>query len=87
MFALFLKKLITDTSAEEIGRIKLILERSGIRYKIITAEGKIRLGSESHVYIKANPVIHNIAPEPTIIYKLYVRHKDYDRTLKMIREI
>ena len=84
MFALFLKKLATDTSAEAIGRIKLILEQNGISCKIITSEGKISVGSESHVYNKANPVIHDLAPRSTIIYYVYVKRKDYSRACVLI---
>ena len=59
MFILFLKKLATDTSAEEISRIKSILGQNNIRFEIWTTRGRTGSDHDSHVYLKSNPVIHN----------------------------
>jgi len=84
MFTLLMKKLATDTSAEEISRIKSILVQNKIRFEIWTTRGRTGSDHDSHVYLKSNPVIHNLAPEPIFIYSVYVKHKDFARARQLV---
>ena len=84
MFILLMKKLATDTSAEEISRIKYILDENKIKFEIWTTRGRTGSERDSHVCLKSTPVIHNIAPEPMFIYSVYVKRKDFARARQLV---
>ena len=79
-----MKKLATDTSAEEISRIKTILAQNNLKFEIWTTRGRTGSDFDSHVYLKSNPVM-NIAPEPVFIYSVYVNRKDYARARQLVQ--
>lgn len=84
MFLLFMKKLATDTSAEEIGRIKSILVQNNLKFEMNLTHGRFGSSRDSHVYLKSMPVIYNVAPEPICIYSVYVSRKDYARARQLV---
>jgi len=84
MFTLFMKKLATDTSAEEIGRIKTILVKNNLKFEVMIARGRTGAMRDNHVYLKSSPVMYGIAPEPVFIYTVYVRRKDYARAKQLV---
>ena len=84
MFMLFMKKLATDTSAKEIGRIKTILVKNNLKFEVWTTRGRTGSDRDSHTYLKSNPVMHGIAPEPVFIYSVYVKYKDYARARQLV---
>jgi len=84
MLILFMKKLATDTSAEEIGGIKTILAQNNLKFEVTTARGGTGSRWDSHTNLRSNPVMHGIAPEPVFIYTVYVRRKDYVRASQMV---
>ena len=84
MLILFMKKLATDTSAEEIGRIKTILVQNKLKLEVWTSRGRTGSERDSHTYLRSNPVMYGIAPEPVFIYTIYVRRKDYARARQLV---
>ena len=86
MFVLFLKKLATDNSAEEISRIKTILNKNNIKFEVWTS--RRRVGSElySRISISSIPVFHGLAPEPMFIYSVFVKRKDFARARQLVLE-
>jgi len=86
MFGLFLKRLVIDTSAEEIGRTTTILEQNGIKYEVrtIRSRGTIGSGIDAHAYARANLALYKGAQQPSFVYYVYVRRKDYDRARRLI---
>ncbi len=84
MFNLFMKKLATDTSAEEISRIKTLLAHNSIKFEVMIARGGTGSRYESHTNLRSSPVMHGIAPEPVFIYTVYVKHKDYARARQLV---
>ncbi len=86
MFILFMKKLATDTSAEEISRIKTILEQHSIKYEVWTSKGRTGSDRDSLTHLKSNPVMYGVSPEPVFIYSVYVKRKDFDRARKLVLE-
>jgi hypothetical protein len=84
MLILFMKKLATDTSAEEIGRIKTILAQNNLKFEVWMSRGRTGSERDSHVYLKSMPVMNGIAPEPVFIYTIYVRRKDYAHARELV---
>ena len=84
MLILFMKKLATDTSAEEISRIKTVLGQNNIKLEVWTSRGRTGSERDSHIYLKSMPVMNGIAPEPVFIYTVYVRRKDYARARQLV---
>jgi hypothetical protein len=84
MIILFMKKLATDTSAEEISRIKTILAQYEIKFEVWTTRGRTGSDRDSITHLKSNPVMYEISPEPLFIYSDYVKHKDYARARKLV---
>jgi len=77
MFVLFMKKLATDTSAEEFSRIKSILVQNKIKYEITTIRGRTGSDRDAHTNLRSNPVAYNMVRDPMFIYSVYVKHKDF----------
>lgn len=88
MFGLFLKKLVVDLSAEEIRRTTTLLEQNNIQYEVRTtrARGTIGSGIDAHTYARANLAMYKGAAQPSFIYTVYVKRKDYDHARKLILE-
>jgi hypothetical protein len=84
MFILFMKKLATDTSAEEIGRIKTVLGQNNIKFEIWTSRGRTGSEHDSVTDLKSAPVVHGLAPEPLFIYSVYVKRKDFARARQLV---
>lgn len=86
MFGLFLKKLATDTSAEEIRRITSILEKNNLKFEVRTTRtrGTIGSGIDAHAYARANLALYKGASQPSFIYAVYVRRKEIDKARKLI---
>lgn len=87
MFGLFLKKLATDTSAEEIRRITTILDQHKIKYEVRTTRtrGTIGLGMDAASYAKANLAMYHGAAGPSFIYSVYVSRKNFDIACKLMQ--
>lgn len=86
MLGLFLKKLATDTSAEEIRRTTTILEQNHIHYEVRTIRARGTIGSalDANAYATGNiPMYKNAAP-PTFIYTVHVSRKDYTLARKLV---
>ena len=86
MFSLFMKKIATDTSSEEISRIRLILDKNQIQYTVDTARsrGIVGAGMDASSYARANLPMYNQGVQPTFIYTVYVRRKDYALAHKLL---
>ncbi len=86
MIALFMKKLAIDTSAEEIRRITTILEQNDLKYDIRTVRTRGSIGSslDARSYANANLAMYKGASQPSFIYSLYVKPKDYERARNLI---
>ena len=87
MFGLFMKKLAVDTSAEEIRRTTTILEKNNLKYEIRTTRTRGTIGSalDARSYANANLAMYKGASQPSFIYSVYVKPKDYDRARKLTR--
>ena len=79
MMSLFKKKLVTDTSGEEIRRVTTNLEKFRIKYEIRTARPRGLIGSalDAQTYARANLAIYKGAPDPIFVYTVYVGRRDY----------
>jgi hypothetical protein len=87
MFTLFKKKLAIDTSAEEIRRTTTILEKNNIKYEIRTTRTRGVIGSafDAQSYARGNIAMYKGASQPSFIYSVYVKAKDYDRARKLVK--
>lgn len=88
LFGLLMKKLVLDTSAEEIRRTTEILEQNNVHYEVRTTRTRGTIGSaiDAGTYARANLALYKGAPQPAFIYTVYVDRKDYDRARKHIKE-
>ena len=88
LFGLLMKKIVLDTSAEEIRRVTEILEQNHIQYEVRTTRtrGAIGVGLDAHSYARANLALYKGASQPQFVYSVYVDRKDDDRARKLISE-
>ncbi|MBN1265729.1 MAG: hypothetical protein JXA25_09565 [Anaerolineales bacterium] len=87
MISLFMKKLTVDTSAEEIRRTTTILEQNNLKYEIRTSRSRGSIGSamDARTYANANLAMYKGASQPTFIYSVYVKGKEYDRARNLVK--
>ncbi len=88
MFALFMKKLVIDTSAEEIRSTTTILEQNHLKYEIRTTRTRGSIGSamDARSYANANLAMYKESSQPSFVYSVFVKPKDYDKARKLISE-
>ena len=88
MFVLFKKKLVVDTSAEEIRRTTTILDQNKIPYELRTtrSRGSIDSAIDASTYARANIAMYKGALQPTFIYTVYVKQKVYDKAMELIKK-
>ena len=86
LFRFFMKKLITDTSSEEIRRVTTLLGQSGIKYEIRTVRprGSIGTAMDSRSYASVNLAMYKGASLPAFVYMVYVNRRDVDRAREVI---
>lgn len=82
----FMKKITTDTSSEEIARVKSILTENNIKFIIntIRSRGSIGSGFDANAYARSNLSLYNQGVQPTFIYTIYVKRKDFDQAWKLL---
>ncbi len=86
MFTLFKKRIATDTSSQAISRITDILEANSIKYEIRTRRprGSVGTALDSRSYAGANIAMYKGASQPTYVYMLYVKRRDYQRARELV---
>jgi len=86
MFVIFKKNIATDTSSEAIRRMTTILEENNIKYEIRTkrTRGAIGAAFDARSYASSNIATYKGASQPSFIYMIYVKKKDYDRASELI---
>jgi len=86
MFSFFMKKIATDTSSEEIARIRLILEKNQIPFSVNSTRSRGVVGSamDAQSYARANLTMYNQGAQPVFIYTVSVRRKDYALAHKLL---
>ena len=86
MFVIFKKNIATDTSSEAVRRITTILEENDIKYDIRTkrTRGAIGTAFDARSYARSNIAMYKGASQPTFVYMIYVKKKDYDRASELI---
>jgi hypothetical protein len=86
MFDFFMKKLVVDTSAEEIARATSILDRNNIKYELRTTRTRGSIGSalDARSYAQGNIALYKGASGPTFIYTVCVTRKEYDLAWKLL---
>jgi len=82
------KQLISDTSSAEIRRIEDLLKLEKIPYRLQTQRTRGALGSmiDSRTYAASNLAMYKGAAQPTFVYAIYVRKKDYQRAHALMQE-
>lgn len=74
------KKLLTDTSAEQLVNTKSKLDRAGITYFVKTKTSRSALGRGIDArIIMRTPTMYRVDPPVTYVYYLYVKRKEYER--------
>jgi hypothetical protein len=73
-----------DTANEDLSRIKTMPGQNSIYFNAMLAHGRNGSFPGSYVYLRFNPVMHGIAPEPVFIYTVYVKSKDFARARQLV---
>jgi hypothetical protein len=86
MFAMFKKRIVVDTSGEEIRRVTNLLDEHGINYELRTkrTRGAIGTGFDAGSYARANLAMYKGASTPPVVYMVYVRRADYDKAFDLL---
>lgn len=81
-----LKKLLADTSAEEIRRVEDILESNDILYRINTVRSRGNIGTalDSIAYAKANLAMYKGGGTPPVVYEIFVWPRDLAKAKALI---
>ncbi|HOA21709.1 MAG TPA: hypothetical protein PKL82_04385 [Anaerolineaceae bacterium] len=82
------KKLIADTSSAEIRRIEDILKHEKISYRLQTQRTRGALGSyiDARSYAASNIALYKGSQQPSFVYAIYVRPKDFKRAQALIAQ-
>jgi len=86
MFVLFKKRIAVDTSNEEISRVTTILDQNNIKYELLTKRTRGVYGSayDARSYAGANVAMYKGSTQPTFIYMVYVKRRDYARAHEIL---
>jgi len=86
MFALLRKRIVVDTSSEEIRRVTTILEKHKIKFDIRSKRTRGSIGSalDAGSYARSNIAMYKGASAPPVVYLVYVRRKDYDHAYELV---
>ena len=86
LFRFLMKKLMTDTSSEEIRRVTTLLEESDIKYEIRTVKPRGGIGTalDSRAYANTNLAMYKGASLPAFVYMVYVKRRDVDQAREII---
>ena len=88
MFYFLMKKIATDTSSQEIARIREILTRNKIRFEVNPVRSQSTTGTylDARSYARANIALYKNSATPTFVYYVYVWPKDYQRAFALLYE-
>mgnify|MGYP000854868101 FL=1 len=83
---ILMKKLTTDTSSEEVRRVTTLLDEHKIKYAIRTVRSRGSIGTalDSITYARANLAMYKGSNQPSFVYMVYVRHKDYEQAHDLV---
>ena len=81
-----MKKLVTDTSGEEIRRVTEILKGQKIKHVVRTvrARGSIGTAMDSRTYARANLAMYKGASMPNYVYMVYVNRGDFENARDLV---
>lgn len=74
------RELMTDSSAEELARVKEALKARGIEFEVKTMRSRGVVGNamDSAAYARANLAFSQERQHMDFLYRLYVRRCDYE---------
>lgn len=86
LFIPFMRQLTVDSSAEEIARVEEILKSQQIPYRInsIRTRGDIGSALDARSYARSNIALYKGSATPSVIYRIYVRRRDYAKAKKLV---
>lgn len=86
MFILSRKKIVVDTSSEEIRRVTTILDQNKIKYEIRTKHTRGSIGSalDAGAYARSNIAMYKGTNAPPVVYMVYVRRRDFDNAYALL---
>jgi hypothetical protein len=86
MFIPFMTRIVVDTSGEEIRGMTTVLEKNDIRYKICLKRTRVSIGSalDAVSYTRSNIAMYMGAAAPPVVYKVYVKRKDFDHDYDLV---
>ena len=89
LFIPFMRQLTVDSSAEEIARVEEILKSQQIPYRInsIRTRGDIGSALDARSYARSNIALYKGSATPSVIYRIYVRRRDYAWEKNLYMEI
>ena len=81
----FRKRLMMDTDARELARIKLILDQNGIRYEVkTTVSDNVLSRSFNAKAAETVRTTYSAMANQTYLYQLFVKPGEYARAKKLV---
>jgi len=86
MLVFFKKRIVVDTSGVEIRRVTDLLDQHAIKYELRTkrTRGSIGTALDSRSYAASNIAMYKGASKPPVVYKVYVKRKDYAKAYDLL---
>lgn len=86
IFYFLMKKLVTDTSGEEIRRVTECLIKHNVKHVVRTVRprGSIGTAMDSRSYAISNLAMYKGASTPNYVYMVYVNRQDYENARDLV---
>jgi len=86
MFAFLKKRIVVDTSGEEIRRVTNLLDQQAIKYELRTkrTRGSIGTALDSMAYARSNIAMYKGTSTPPVVYMVYVNRSDYAKAYDLL---
>ncbi len=86
MFIFLKKRIVVDTSGEEIRRVTNLLDQHSIKYELRTkrTRGSIGTALDSRSYAASNIAMYKGSSTPPVVYMVYVKRSDYAKAYDLL---
>jgi hypothetical protein len=86
MFTFLKKRILVETNNESVTKALAALDKNKIKYELRTSRSRGVIGStfDAQSYARSNISMYKGSSQPSFIYMVYVKRKDYLRAKKLI---
>ncbi len=86
MFIFLKKRIVVDTSGQEIRRVTNLLDQHNIKYELRTkrTRGSIGTALDSRSYAASKIAMYKGSSTPPVVYMVYVKRSDYAKAYDLL---